>query len=62
MEGYIDNNGVKGAVHKPCTRRKYEDNNGVMMDMCYAIGFERVGDMPCEYCNEHPERYHKKGA
>lgn len=46
--------------HKPCKHRKYEDNSGVMMDMCYAIGFERAGDMPCEYCNEHRSEY-KKG-
>lgn len=56
-EEYIDNYGRKGAKHKPCEYRKYTDNEGIMMDMCYAIGWERVGDMPCEYCKDHPERY-----
>ena len=37
-------------THTPCKHRKREVVDGVEMDMCYAIGFERIGDMPCEYC------------
>lgn len=40
--------------HKPCKHRRRESINGCTMDMCYAIGFERVGDMPCEYCSDWP--------
>lgn len=36
----------------PCKHRKREIIDGVTLDMCYAIGFERIGDMPCEYCVE----------
>lgn len=45
----IDNHG-KRIKHKPCKRRKREARDGVEMDWCYAIGCEKVGDMPCEYC------------
>ena len=37
-------------THTPCKFRKREVIDGVELDMCYAIGFERIGDMPCEYC------------
>lgn len=40
--------------HKPCKHRRRESINGCALDMCYAIGFERVGDMPCEYCSDWP--------
>lgn len=56
-EEYVDNYGRKGVKHKPCNRRNRECRDGVTMDWCYAIGFEEVGDMPCEYCVDHPERY-----
>ena len=36
----------------PCKHRKREMVDGVELDMCYAIGIERIGDMPCEYCVE----------
>ena len=42
----------KEPRHKPCKHRKRETRDGVEMDWCYAIGFERVGDMPCEYCSD----------
>ena len=42
----------KETRHKPCKHRKRETRDGVEMDWCYAIGFERVGDMPCEYCSD----------
>lgn len=41
--------------HNPCKHRRRESINGCTMDMCYAIGFERVGDMPCEYCSDWPK-------
>lgn len=40
----------RNGLHKPCEHRKHETRDGVELDWCYAIGFERVGDMPCEYC------------
>ena len=55
----IDNDGKILVKHKPCKHRKRETRNGVTMDWCYAIGVEEVGDMPCEYCVDHPERYEK---
>ena len=58
-ENVMDNNGEVGVKHKPCKHRKREERDGVTMDWCYAIGFEEVGDMPCEYCVDHPERYKK---
>lgn len=42
----------KETRHKPCKHRKRETRDGVTLDWCYAIGFERVGDMPCEYCSD----------
>lgn len=42
----------KETRHKPCKHRRRESINGCPIDMCYAIGFERVGDMPCEYCSD----------
>lgn len=42
--------------HKPCKHRRRETINGVELDMCYAIGFECIGDMPCEYCNEWEDK------
>lgn len=42
----------KETRHKPCKHRRRETINGCTLDMCYAIGFERVGDMPCEYCSD----------
>ena len=36
----------------PCKHRKREIVDGIEIDMCYAIGIERIGDMPCEYCVE----------
>lgn len=42
--------------HKPCKYRKRETRDGVTLDWCYAIGVERIGDMPCEYCNEWKEK------
>ena len=41
--------------HTPCKHRKREMVDGVEFDMCYAIGFERIGDMPCEYCADRIE-------
>ena len=40
--------------HKPCKHRYpyVDERTGVELDMCYAIGFERRGDMPCEYCSD----------
>lgn len=38
--------------HKICKYRRRETRNGVTMDWCYAIGFEELGDLVCEYCNE----------
>ena len=38
--------------HIPCKHRRREIVDDVELDMCYAIGFERVGDMPCEYCSD----------
>ena len=40
--------------HKPCKHRKRETRDGVELDWCYAIGFDRIGDMPCEYCVDWP--------
>ena len=37
----------------PCPHRRKELRDGILMDWCYAIGFERLGDLPCEYCVEH---------
>ena len=59
-DNVIDNDGKVGVKHKPCKHRRREERDGVTMDWCYAIGCEEVGDMPCEYCVDHPERY-KKG-
>ena len=39
------------STSKPCKHRRRETRNGVTMDWCYAIGWEELGDMPCEYCN-----------
>lgn len=55
----VDNDGKVGVKHKPCKHRKREERDGVTMDWCYAIGCCEVGDMPCEYCVDHPERYKK---
>lgn len=41
--------------HAPCKYRRRETINGVELDMCYAIGFERIGDLPCEYCGDRKE-------
>ena len=38
--------------HKPCKHRRHEIVDGVELDMCNAIVFERRGDMPCEYCSD----------
>ena len=40
------------AKHEPRERRRRETRDGVTMDWCYAIGCERLGDMPCEYCRD----------
>lgn len=56
-DNVMDNDGKVGVKHKPCERRKREEHDGVTMDWCYAIGFEEAGDMPCEYCVDHPEMY-----
>ena len=48
--------------HKPCKHRRRETINGCTMDMCYAIGFERVGDMPCEYCSDWSDDREKDEA
>ena len=45
-----DNDGKVGVEHKACKHRRREAHDGVTMDWCYAIGWEKVGDMPCEYC------------
>lgn len=42
-------------AHKPCKHRKRETRDGVTMDWCYAIGCERLGDMPCQYCRDGKE-------
>ncbi len=39
----------------PCPNRRKETRGGVTLDWCYAIGIERVGDMPCEYCTDPKE-------
>lgn len=59
MAEEMDNDGKVGVKHKPCKHRKREERDGVTMDWCYAIGCCEVGDMPCEYCVDHPERYKK---
>ena len=46
--------------HAPCKHRKREIVDGVAVDMCYAIGFERVGDMPCEYCVDNKKKHKEK--
>lgn len=56
MSEYMDNDGNVGVKHKPCKQRKREERDGVTMDYCYAIGCCEVGDMPCEYCVDNPER------
>ena len=40
------------STSKSCKHRRRETRNGVTMDWCYAIGFEELGDLVCEYCNE----------
>ena len=42
--------------HRPCKYRKRETRDGVTMNWCYAIGVERVGDMPCTYCSDRGVR------
>ena len=54
-----DNNG-EYKEHNSCKHREREERDGVTMDWCYAIGCCEVGDMPCEYCVDHPERYKKQ--
>lgn len=46
--------------HKPCKHRRRETINGVELDMCYAIGFECVGDLPCEYCADNKKKHKEK--
>lgn len=46
--------------HAPCKHRRRETINGVELDMCYAIGFERIGDMPCEYCADNKKKHKEK--
>ena len=41
--------------HTPCKHRKLKIIDGVELDMCYAIGWERIGDLPCEYCADRIE-------
>ena len=51
-------------AHAPCPYRRAETIHGVPMDMCGAIGSERVGDMPCEYCRDRKaaEDLHPSGG
>lgn len=58
-DNVMDNNGEVGEKHKPCKHRRRETRYGVEMDWCYAIGCEEVGDMACEYCVDHPDKYEK---
>lgn len=63
--------GVNGreetTAHAPCPHRLYREVEGVPMAMCGAIGFEKIGDLPCEYCHEarlarNAKRKRKVGA
>lgn len=47
--------------HTPCKHRKREVVDGVELDMCYAIGFEKIGDLPCEYCSDRKEKEKRDG-
>lgn len=49
-----------GGKHRPCKHRKRETRDGVEMDWCYAIGCDRVGDMPCVYCADKEGGGHGK--
>ena len=51
---------AKKPKPRPCKNRRRETRDGVTMDWCYAIGCEKVGDMPCVYCVDWGENGEEK--
>lgn len=49
-----------GRARKPCKFRRKEVRDGVLMDWCYALGFERLGDLPCDDCQTDKPKPRRK--
>ena len=50
----------RADARKPCKFRRKERRNGILADWCHAIGFEEVGDMPCNNCETDRDRQRKR--